>query len=158
MSGRVLEFRVNALPPKRTAQQKGAFVRNGRVHFFTKAAIRRQEENTVALVLSKLPPDWQPLTGPLSLKLRFCFPYRKSEKKAVVRSGQEIPHDVRGDLDNLCKGFLDALGTAGVFHDDAQVSSLYAVKVWGPQPYFTVRVAQIGPVPAEPPQQGLLNY
>ncbi len=158
MSGRVLEFRVNALPPKRTAQQKGAFVRNGRVHFFTKAAIRAQEENTVALVLSKLPDDWQPLTGPLSLKLRFCFPYRKSEKKAVVRSGQEVPHDVRGDLDNLCKGFLDALGTAGVFHDDAQVSALSAVKVWGPSAYFTVRVAQIGPAPVEPPQQGLLKY
>jgi Holliday junction resolvase RusA-like endonuclease len=147
---RKLEFKVNALPPRRTAQQKGVFVRNGRAHFYTKSAVRQQEQNTVALVLSHLPPDWEPLCGPLKLHLRFCFPYRKSEKKAVVRGGLEIPHFVRPDLDNLLKGFLDALTTAGCFTDDAQIFDLRVVKTWGPAPYFHVRLAQIGPSPVHP--------
>jgi len=139
----LLTLHFDALPPSATAQQKGVFVRNGRAHFFTKAKVRQQEQNTVALVLSALPKGWKPLEGPLSLRLCFCFPYRKTERKSVVRSGIEIPHDRRPDLDNLLKGCLDSLTTAGAWLDDGAVACYREIrKVWGPRPYWEVGIAR----------------
>ena len=139
----VLAFRVPAMPPTRTAQQKGAFVRNGRVRFFTKPGVAREAQNTVALVVQSLPDGWEPLDGPLELRLKLVYPYRKSEPKKRTKDGAELPHDVRGDLDNICKGIVDALTTAAVWRDDAQVSRMVLSKWWGPRPYWEVRVAKL---------------
>lgn len=37
---------------------------------------------------------------------------------------------VRPDLDKLCRAVLDALTDAGIWHDDSQVCSLSAIKVY----------------------------
>lgn len=139
----VLAFRVNALPPTRTAQQKGAFVQNGRVRFFTKPGVAREAQNTVALVVQSLPDGWEPLDGPLSLSLRLVYPYRKSEPKKRTKDGAELPHASRPDLDNLAKGIIDALTTAAVWRDDGQIAALHLSKLYGPRPYWEVRVAKL---------------
>lgn len=139
-----LHFRVAAVPPRRTAQQKGVFVRNGRAHFYTKSAVRQEESNTVALVLSKLPKDWRPIEGPVSLSLRLVYPYRKGEPKRRTACGNELPHDRKPDLDNLAKGIVDSIVTAGVVYDDSQFANMNLSKRWGPTPYWEVDVAEIG--------------
>ena len=147
MSGELLTMHFDALPPSATAQQKGVFVRNGRAHFFTKARVRKQEENMVALFLSNLPCGWRPLEGPVSLRIKFVFPYRKSEKKSIVRSGLEIPHDVRPDFGNLQKAVEDSLTMAGVWLDDSQICMYHnpGGKWWGPRPYWEIGVSRVVP-------------
>ena len=131
------------LPPERTAQQKGAFVRGGRVRFFTKPAVRREHDNMVALVAAKLPADWEPYSGPVAVRIHLCYPFRRSERTRVVADGLEIPHDRRPDLDNLCKGLIDALTTAQIWRDDGQISDLDVSKVWGPTGYWEVEVTPL---------------
>lgn len=136
-----LRMRFETLPPKRTAQQKGAFVRNGRIMFYTKKEVRREEQTLTALVLSRLPAGWEPFRGPVDLTVRLCYPYRKGEPKRVQASGLEIPHDCRPDLDNLLKGLFDALTAAQVWGDDSQIARLDASKSWGPKAYWEVVAA-----------------
>lgn len=149
MNGEVLTLHFPTLPPKATAQQKGAFVRGGRAHFYTKAKVRRESQNMVALVLSKLPKDWEPLAGPLSLRVKLVYPYRKSEKKSLVKAGVEIPHDRRPDYGNLLKGLEDALTVAGVWQDDSQLCKYHDPmgKFWGPRPYWEVGVSRVAVAP-----------
>lgn len=139
----LLHLRFDTMPPSATAQQKGAFVRNGHVHFFTKKRVRQQENNMVALVLSALPKGWKPLEGAVCLHVHLCYPYRKQERKSVIRAGKEIPHDRRPDLDNLLKNLVDSLVTAGLVQDDGQVCDLFATKRRGPRPYWTVDVGRV---------------
>ena len=134
-------LRFNTLPPHRTAQQKGAYVRGGRVHFFTKSDVAREERTIVGLVSARLPPDWTPFACPVSVRIHLCYPYRKNERKSVVKAGVEIPNDRRPDLDNILKGCIDALVAAQLFRDDGQIASLEASKTWGPMGYWEVGVA-----------------
>jgi Holliday junction resolvase RusA-like endonuclease len=139
-----LAFIVPTMPPHRTAQQKGVMVRNGRPLFFKKAAQAREERNTVALVLDALPEGFQPFEGPLAVRLRMVWPYRRTERRRVVAAGAEVPHDVRPDLDNLAKGILDALTVARVWRDDGQIARLVLEKAWGPLAYWGVEVREMG--------------
>ena len=151
-------LRFNTLPPHRTAQQKGAYVRGGRVHFFTKSDVAREERTIVGLVASRLPPDWTPYPCPVAVRIHLCYPYRKSERKGVVKAGAEIPNDRRPDLDNILKGCIDALVAAQLFRDDGQIARIEASKTWGPMGYWEVGVAPIdaaepASVPQEPPNK-----
>lgn len=142
-------MRFDCIPPRRTAQQKGAMVRNGRVMFFTKHAVEVEQQTMIGLILSRLPAGWEPLDGPVEVAVRLCYPYRKNEPKRVVAAGEEIPHGARPDLDNILKGCLDAIVKAQVIRDDGQIAGLSALKTWGPKGYWGFRVSPCaGPAPA----------
>ncbi len=49
----------------------------------------------------------------------------------------------RPDVDKLCRAILDALTEARVWHDDAQVVALSAVKTWSDSPGAHVRVVAL---------------
>ena len=128
--------KLDIVPPTATAQQKGVFVRNGRAHFFTKAKVR-DAENFLAGMLAPHAPA-EPLRGPVYFQARWCFPYRKSEKKSVTNAGREIAHTVRPDLDNLEKALLDVLTRLRFYEDDSQIFTKSTAKVWGPKPYLAI--------------------
>ena len=130
----------NVVPPTATAQQKGVFVRNGRAHFFTKKNVR-EAENLMAGMLAPYRPE-KPLDGPLSLTVVLKFPFRKSEKKAVVAFGS-APHDTRPDLDNLLKGLIDCMTHLGFWRDDAQIFHISTQKLRAVVPglYITITEA-----------------
>ena len=90
----MIRVKLDIVPPTATAQQKGVFVRNGRAHFFTKQKVR-DAEDFLAAMLAPHAPD-VPLHGPVFLQVRWCFPYRKSEKKSVTNAGREIVEENRG--------------------------------------------------------------
>lgn len=136
-----INIRLDIVPPKVTAQQKGVFVRGRHAHFYTKPQVR-QAENFLALLLQKYVPP-TPLTGPLGVAVRWCFPYRKSEPKRIVAAGKEIPHTVRPDLDNLEKGLLDVLTQLRFWHDDSQIATKLTRKAWGAKPYLKILITQI---------------
>lgn len=127
---------LHIVPPTATAQQKGVFVRNGLAHFFTKEKVSDAEAFLSGLLAPYVPAE--PMHGPVYLQIRWCYPYRKSERKSVVRAGLEIPHTSRPDLDNLEKNLLDVLTRLRFWDDDSQVFTKSTAKVWGPQGYLAI--------------------
>ena len=142
-------LRFPSMPPRHTAQQKGCMVRNGRPHFFKKASVVRSERNTLSLVRDSLPEGFKPFGGPVAVRVRLCWPYRRTERKRVVESGREVWNAVRPDLDNLAKGILDILTRALVWRDDGQVARLVLEKVWGPSGYWSVEVESLADTAGE---------
>lgn len=136
-----LSFRLDCAPPTATAQQKGVYVRNGRVRFFTKAKVR-ESESFLAALLSMHVPD-VPFSTPVSLTARWTFPWRKSERKGVVRAGVPVPHTSRPDLDNLEKNLLDVLTRLNFWTDDSLVADKRTSKCWGPKPGIDIEIRPI---------------
>lgn len=70
------------------------------------------------------PDGWQPLVGPLAVRLVFALPRPASAPKTrrVWPSGRV------GDVDKLARSVLDSMTDAGVWRDDAQVVDLHVVK------------------------------
>lgn len=134
----MIRVRLSIVPPTATAQQKGVFVRNGHAHFFTKAKVRDAEDFLAAMLAPHAPAE--PLHGAVYFQARWCFPYRKSERKSVTKAGREIPHTSRPDLDNLEKNLLDVLTRLKFWEDDAQVFTKSTAKVWGPSPYLAIAI------------------
>lgn len=134
-----LRFRIDCVPPTATAQQKGAFVCGGRVRFFTKRKVR-ESENFLAALLSAHRPD-VPFSAPVSLTARWTFPFRKSERRSVVKAGLDVPHTSRPDLDNLEKNLLDVLTRLNFWTDDSLVAEKSTSKSWGPRPGIEIEIS-----------------
>ena len=133
-----LSFRVDCIPPTATAQHKGVFVVNGRPRFFTKRPVR-QAEGFLAALISMHAPD-APFGCPVSLTVRWTFPFRKSERKSVVRAGADVPHTSRPDLDNLEKSLLDVLTRLNFWTDDSLVAEKRTSKRWGARPGIEIGI------------------
>jgi len=74
--------------------------------------------------------------GPLRLKLEFIFPRPKCHFRTGKLADQLKPfaphhHTAKPDFDNAAKAVCDALTTAGLWSDDAQVSSCTVKKTYG---------------------------
>lgn len=121
----VLNFFVPCVPPKATAQQKGAFVLNGKVRFFKKARIKHAENDLVSLLRPFAPSE--PFDGPINVCVGFFFPFKKTERRADKERGY-VWSDTRPDVDNLCKMLFDAMGLLGFWKDDSQIAIMTAGK------------------------------
>lgn len=69
--------------------------------------------------------DGPPLDGPLSVAVTFTLPKPKSAPKRRRTWPSRKP-----DIDKLVRSTFDAIGSAGLWKDDAQVVSLAASKVY----------------------------
>lgn len=135
---RELSFRLDCIPPTATAQQKGVFVRGGKVRFFTKKKVR-QSEDFLAALLSMHAPD-VPFSEPVAIKVSWTFPWRKSERKCIIKAGVPVPHTSRPDLDNLEKALLDVMTRLNFWTDDSLVTEKSTSKWWGPKPGIDVEI------------------
>lgn len=73
--------------------------------------------------------DGKQFEGPVMLFLDFFFKRPKSHMcKKGLKETAPSKHTSRPDADNLAKAVMDALGDAGLFRDDAQVSHLVVQK------------------------------
>jgi len=88
----------------------------------------------------------RPLTGALSVSLRFRMPIPKSEPKwrREAMAAGEIAHIVKPDKDNLTKAVYDALNKI-VWIDDAQITRGFQTKVYSLQPGIDVRIEALAP-------------
>ena len=137
-----MKFELNIVPPKGTAQQKGAFVMNGKVRFFEKAKVRSARE----ILFSALEPyqPAEPLANAVSLTVKYCFPYRKTEKKATIKNSLQVAHTVRPDLDNLEKLLLDVMTSLQFWKDDSQICDKHTQKFFAPQGKIVIEVKEYG--------------
>ena len=135
-----MKIELNIIPPKATAQQKGAFVLKGHIRFFEKKQVRSAREILFS-ALKPFQPD-EPLATAVSLKVKYFFPYRKSEKKSVLKNSLITPHTVRPDLDNLEKLLLDVMTSLQFWKDDSQVCDKHTQKFFAPQGKIAIEVKE----------------
>ncbi len=98
-----------------------------------KASLRTWRSDIVAAARAELDGDG-PFTGPVNV---VAFFWLRQPKKPKWR----LP-GVRPDVDKLLRALLDALTAAGVFHDDAQVTSISARKRYGETPRCVIAVSE----------------
>lgn len=134
-------IRLDGPPPHTLQANRGACVRGGHVHFYTKAPARKDAARLIAAFQQALPPDWTPLPGPCRVRMVFAFPFPRD----MVRSGlgeELIPHLGRVDADNLAKGVADCLTKAGVWMDDGGTVEWFLQKGRSAVPRLEVAVWQ----------------
>jgi Holliday junction resolvase RusA-like endonuclease len=87
-----------------------------------------------------------PLSGALSVSMRFRMPIPKSATKALkaAMAAGEVAHISKPDASNLVKAAEDALNGV-MFHDDSQVVRLFVSKVYSDQPGLDVRIEALEP-------------
>lgn len=124
--------------PTATAQQKGAFVRNGRVRFFEKKNVTAARATWWHVLEGARRQLARPLEGPVWLGAMFVWPYTSATGKRVRDSRELLPMDKRPDVDNVLKAMLDTMTTIGFWLDDGQIASLAATKWRGPSPLVVV--------------------
>jgi len=130
-------FTIPCVPPKVTAQQKGACRTPMGIRFFKKKPVAQAENSLLALLQPHAPAA--PLAGPLRLTVDWRMPWRKSETKRNRAAGARWC-DVRPDLSNMIKLLEDCMTTLRFWNDDAQVCDVRLSKRWADKPGITVCV------------------
>lgn len=145
-------FRLDMEPPTTTAQQKKIRIisKKGKMlpmMYDPKAVIEAKELLTGHLMVH-VPPS--PIMGPIALELDWVWPWRKSELKGRMSAYDRFPCDVRPDIDNLCKAFLDCMTKAGFWGDDGQIYDLRFRKWWGEKPGIAIKIIHGDELPDGP--------
>lgn len=140
-STEVLHFNAQCIPPRATAQQKGAFVCNGKVRFFTKAKVKQAEQTWWHILEPAKAQLSQPLEGPLALNITLTYPHTKSTPKRLRE--EELPMSVKPDLDNVVKALLDTMTHMAFWNDDSQVFALQLLKQRGPEPGIELQLYEV---------------
>jgi len=155
-----IDFFCDCVPPKATAQQKGACVvwraagagaravragdrlpvHGASVRVYTKRRVADTKRMFAALFAGRRPP--RPLDGPLRVCVTFTFPWRKGEGRAARAKGW-APMPVRPDFDNLAKTVFDVMGGLSFWSDDGQVYDGRVVKGWGDRPGVRVEIEEV---------------
>lgn len=94
----IIEFFVRMNPPTATAQQKGAMVRGGHIHFFKKKTVADAERQLINAVRGFAPAE--PWDCPIALGVEWRFERHKTHKHLEWR--KTYP-----DTDNLQKMLKD---------------------------------------------------
>jgi crossover junction endodeoxyribonuclease RusA len=121
----MLRARVIGVPVTQ-GSMKG-FVLGGRAKVVNSndAKLRPWREAVRASVVEALPPDWQPIPGPVAVELAFALP----KPSSAPRRRRTWPTGPRsGDIDKLTRCVHDACTDAGVWRDDSQVVDLRVTK------------------------------
>lgn len=105
------------------------FTRQGMA--YTPAKTKTYEEEVAILGKSAM-NGLEPLTTPIAVFVYATFPipesYSKKRREACLNGSER--HVKRPDLDNVVKAITDGLNGV-VYHDDSQIVSLHATKVYG---------------------------
>lgn len=105
-----------------------------------------------ALLMTGKPKQPFPQESPLKVEIALYFPYRKSEKKSVVRLGLPVPHKARPDVDNLAKFILDSMTRCGFWGDDGQIYDLTIRKFYSAETGIRILITdEFGPNLSEKP-------
>ena len=126
-----IRIRSADVPPTATAQHKGAYIKDGAIHFFKKSDVVASELDWYHIVRPYRPE--RPLDGPLYIRICLAWPYTAATPKRIQARRAVVFHDRRPDLDNLLKSLLDVLTRASVIAEDARISILLAAKVRAPK-------------------------
>lgn len=130
---RVLSFRVLGTPIPQGSMN--AYARGGRVIVTHSKSHALKTWRTLIAQVAKTTTT-RPLEGPVTAEILFTLPrpkahYRTGRHAGKVKPTAPIEHTKKPDLDKLTRAVLDALTQSGIIRDDAQISTLTAVKTYG---------------------------
>lgn len=133
---------IPCLPPSTTAQQHKRIFRtkDGRAFLATDHAGQKIQTQLCALLAANAPEKDFPRDLPVFVRVRMFFPYRKSERKSVVRAGDVLPHTSRPDVDNLVKFLFDCMTRCNFWNDDSQIFSALIEKFYAQEPGIQIDV------------------
>lgn len=136
-----IRIRSSDVPPTATAQHKGAFIRDGKVHFYKRQDVVESEFDWYHIVAPYRPKE--PLDGPLYVRVCLAWPYTAATPKRVRERKAVVPIDRRPDLDNLLKSLLDVLTRAAIIAEDARIAVLLAAKVRTPHGGVSIDIGRL---------------
>lgn len=87
--------------------------------------VRFAAMNTMGQASHAIGVPWSPLAGPLRIRVVFTLPKPKSAPKRARTYPSRKP-----DLDKLLRSTFDAIGSAGLWGDDAQVVEVVGIKAF----------------------------
>ena len=137
------DFIIHCIPPRATGQSTTRVGRSqsGRSFVYKDKRGQKLRDELLILLMEHSPPE--PFDGALAVRVKFVYPWRKSEPKYRRELG-EVPMTSRPDLDNLLKVFLDQMQTARFFlRGDSQLAEITASKSWGDLPRIEVGLMTI---------------
>lgn len=137
-----LEFFLSFEPPTATAQQRKhriAKIKGKQMVMTYKPQPVKDAEELFRIHLASFCPN-EPIEGPIRVSCDWIFPWRKSEKKSVMREFSAIPKTTKPDSGNSNKLLIDCMTKAGFWNDDAQVFDESARKYWGDEPGILVSI------------------
>jgi Holliday junction resolvase RusA-like endonuclease len=132
-----VEFFLPCVPPT-TSHHHKRIVKMGRFARLADRPELQAAKHTLDALLQPFRPP-APLTGPLSLSLRYEWPWRASETKAARAAGRQ-PRTTKPDLDNLAKTITDRLVCQRFIADDQLIVRLVLEKWWGDTPGIHVHI------------------
>lgn len=139
-----MTIHLSCNPPTATAQQKGVRIIKQRGRLLPMFYEKKHVEAARKLLCDRLlrhKPDL-PLLGPLAVTADWVFPWRKSERKAVIDQHHRRPKDTAPDAANLNKMLIDAMTRMGFWQDDGQIYDERARKWWGATPGITISITE----------------
>jgi len=126
-------FRVQGTPAPQ-GSKRGFVVKGRAIVTDTNPAPLRTWREDVKHAATDAMNGAMPLDGPVQVLVTFVLLKPKTVKR-------DLPH-VRPDIDKLARSTCDALTSAGVYGDDAQIVDLHVRKVYGIFPGAEITVRQ----------------
>ena len=149
----MIDIRLDIVPPKHTGQGSLTILgkAGGRQWVGKKTSSpAKQTQLMFANEFRKYKTPDCPLEGPVFCGIYYGYPYRKSERRAVVASSKGIWCDKKPDADNLDKLIWDAMSMpvrkqkpeyhAGIWQDDSQVAIHFFSKFYCKDPFVRIIV------------------
>ena len=138
-----MQFWIDCIPPKTTAQQKQIVWAGGKRRLIDRPQVTQTKHTLHHLLVNHAPEG--PFTGPLHVTLTWRWPYRKSDTQRT-QANEYIWHDKRPDCDNLAKSILDVMSTLQYWNDDAQIAQLTIEKQLGHRPGIGIQIRLLRPL------------
>lgn len=137
-----LEFFAQFEPPTTTDQQH-RFVYSQKANRVIAFKGKKVIEARKALKDAMRPfvPD-EPFVNPVRVIAIWAFPYRKTEKKAVVKDNLPVGKYTRPDGMNLQKALDDVMTELSFWTDDALIVDERVYKVWWSVPGIYIRIEE----------------
>lgn len=134
---------IECIPPKHTAQASNKILKtkDGRYFVGKKSDSRAmQTQNDLMTLLYPYRPN-TPFEGALEVKIKWVYPFRKSEPKKNRQS--ELFCYTRPDIDNICKLLFDTMTRIGFWIDDSQIAKLEFIKCWSDKPRIELFIKEL---------------
>lgn len=125
-----MEFFINCVPPKTTAQSTTRIFKNKKTGkmFICKNEKGKSVKEELMSLLFRFRPE-KPFDKPIKLIIKWQYPFRKSETKKNIAKGI-VWCDTRSDCDNLAKLFNDCMTRLGFWTDDSIIAVLHFEKFY----------------------------
>lgn len=123
------------VPPTVTHNDLRPALRAGRP-YIRKSDRLREAEAALEARLRPLSPQDGPLSGPLLVEVRWCFP--------AGEHAQGEPHTDKPDMSNMLKTLEDCMVRAGWIVDDRMICKELTAKAWMDPAGIWVRAAELG--------------